>query len=82
MKHNTPATLKKLSGKNHPAAKSANIYDAKTCELIVENVTIQVYARENGYDPSSLSATARSDRSEPSTRNNPHTHKGIYARYA
>lgn len=78
-------TRKKLSaalkGINNPRSKLGNIYCRYTHELIAENVVITVWANANGYDYSTLLATARADRSKPSSKTNKHYHKGIYAKY-
>ena len=69
------------SGENHPNAKKANIYDYKTDRLIAEGVVIREYARNNGYSQGNLSATARADRTLPSSARNKHHTKNIYAQY-
>ena len=61
--------------------KLANIYDYSTNELLAESVCLTSYARENGYDRSCLSATARADKTKPSSTKNKRQHKGIYAQY-
>jgi len=68
------------AGLNHPHAKTANVYNRKD-EQQASGVCLNVYARENNYDPSLLRATARADRSKPSTSKNRCYHKGIYAVY-
>lgn len=75
------AAKKRNSGAGNPSAKPANIYNYITNEIIVSNVIIAVWARDNGYTPQLLNKTARSDRSLPSSDNNPLYHKGIYAVY-
>lgn len=62
-------------------AKMADIYDNATNTLIAKSVYLKDWCLENGYTPTAVSATARADRSKPSTDGNPHHHKGIYARY-
>ena len=69
------------SGVNHYKAKLANIYCRHTNVVIAENVVITVWANANNYCASCLLATAKSDRSMPSSKTNPHYTKGIYARY-
>ena len=70
-----------LKGINNPRAKLANIYCRYTHELIASNVVVTVWANANGYDYSALLATARADRSKPSSKTNLHYTKGIYAKY-
>lgn len=70
------------SGFKNYKAKAANVYDAVTHKLIAESVCLSNWAKENGYNWSHLSATARADRTKPHHyRNNLLYHKGVYARY-
>lgn len=68
-------------GKNNPKAKLANLYINGTDELVAERINIAEWCREKGYGQANLSATARADRSQPSSSANKHHAKGIYARY-
>lgn len=70
-----------LKGTNHPQAKLANIYCRYTNDLIAENIVISVWAKANGYHRANLCATARADKSKPSSTTNPHYHKGVYVVY-
>ena len=69
------------SGSNNHRAKKANVYNYYTNELIAENVCITVWAKNNGYDQGTLSATAKADRTSPSRRKNCHHCKGVYITY-
>lgn len=74
--------LSKLNkGLASPRAKPANIYNYYTNELVAENIAIRQWASDNGYNASTLSQTARCDRSKPSKSGNQHQHKGLYAKY-
>ena len=61
-----PTNLKQLEelakervGLKHPNAKPANIYEYGTDKLLVENVALTKWCRENGYNQSNLCNTAR-----------------------
>lgn len=75
------AINKNISGRNNPRALPANIYDFATNKLVAENVIIKNWAKANGFSSSTLHDTAKANRSMPSSRRNPHQHKGIYAKY-
>ena len=62
----------RFSGKEHPRARIANIYDYETGEILAESVVIRNWAKENGYHQAHLAATATGKHTK---------HKGIYARY-
>ena len=47
----------------------------------VYNVVSAEWARNNGYSRPKLQVTTKADRSLPSSKNNPHHHKGVYMRY-
>ena len=69
------------AGFKNSHAKTANVYNRKD-EIVAAGVCLNVYARENNYDPSTLQATARADRSKPHNwKTNRHYHKGIRAEY-
>jgi hypothetical protein len=60
--------------------KRANIYCFKTDKLIASNVVIKEWCRKNNtYDASSLSKTARFDPNKPPSMGNRCHHKSIYA---
>lgn len=61
--------------------RPVNIYCHHTDELLASNVLVGVWVKGTKYDQSSLSRTARADRSKPSSKGNQPQHKGIYARY-
>lgn len=69
------------TGIKHHNAKPCNIFDNKTGELLASNVTMNSWAKMNGVQQSALSLTAQADRSKPSSRNNRHQAKGVYARF-
>ena len=69
------------TGIRNPNAKLANVYERHTHELVAEGVSLSEYSRDNGYHASGLPRTARADHSEPSTTNNSHFYKGLYAIY-
>ncbi len=75
------AINKNISGRNNPRALPANIYDFATNKLVAENVIIKNWAKANGFSSSTLYDTAKANRSMPSSRRNPHQHKGVYAKY-
>lgn len=75
------ARMNHVSGTKHHNAKPCNIYDHETDKLLAENVTVNGWAKENGFQQSSLSLTAKADRSKPSNKKNRHHTKGVYARY-
>ena len=62
----------KYGGDNHPRAKKADIYCAKTNSVVAKDVVISVWAKSNGFHQGHLSATARGKLEQ---------HKGLYARY-
>lgn len=68
-------------GSKHALSKLADVYCNKTGNIIAFNITINEWAKENGYNSSGLSATSRADRDSPSTSKNPHHHKGVYIKY-
>ena len=80
-----PEQRKKMSdymtGSNNPSAKRANVYDYKTDEVIAVNIISAQWARENGYSRPKLQITAKADRTKPSSKDNPHHHKGVYMEY-
>lgn len=45
------------------------------------NVIITRWAKEHGYDGPQLGKTTRADRSQPPSKTNVYSHKGIYAVY-
>lgn len=71
--------------KDHHHAKRANIYRASDDVCVARNVIIRQFCQNNDLGPKlsqgALSRTAYSDRSKPSTRENPTHHKGYYAVY-
>ena len=71
----------RMIGSNNPSARLANIYNYKTGELVAEGVVSAEWARQNGLQRSKLQVTAKADRSKPSTKDNPHHHKGYYMEY-
>lgn len=73
--------INSMSGKNNYKARSANIYDYYTDELVAENIVISEWCREHGYNRPHLSATALADRSKASSRTNRRHTRGIYAIY-
>lgn len=75
------ASLNPVSGVTHHNAKPCNIYCNKTNTLVAENVTLHGFAKANGLQQSALSLTAKADRSKPSSRDNRHHTKGVYARF-
>ena len=75
------AVKRNITGKNNPRAILANIYNFATNEIVAENIVIGTWAKSNGFTSSTLHDTAKANRSMPSTRRNPHQHKGVYARY-
>ena len=62
-------------------ARPANVYEYGTNKLIAENVALKPWAKEHGYDYSTLHKVAKADFTQPNSSNNKHYHKGIYARY-
>lgn len=62
----------KYGGEKHPRSKLANIYSVETGELVVSEVVISVWAKDNGCHQAHLSATAMGKLKQ---------HKGLYARY-
>ena len=79
-------TIKKLremnTGSKNPQAKIANVYRCATNTLIAQNVVLSEWAKLHGFSKSSLCSTAKADRDKPHHwKNNPHNHKGVYARY-
>lgn len=71
----------RMIGSNNPSARLANIYRYKTGELVAEGVVSAEWARQNGLQRSKLQVTTKADRSKPSTKDNPHHHKGYYMEY-
>ena len=74
-----PTNLKQLEelakervGLKHQNAKPANIYEYGTNKLLVENVALTKWCRENGYGQNSLAATANGQRKQC---------RGLYAVY-
>ncbi len=74
-------TMNQVSGVKHHNARPCNIYDHVTDKLIASNVTMNGWAKDNGVTQSALSLTTKSDRSKPSSRDNRHHTKGVYARF-
>lgn len=74
-----------VSAKDHHHAKRADIYRASDNICIARNVIISQFCIENDigmtFSQSALSRTAKSDRTMPSSRENPLWHKGHYAQY-
>lgn len=71
----------RMIGSNNPSARLANIYNYKTGELVAEGVVSAEWARQNGLQRPKLQVTVKADRSKPSTKDNPHHHKGYYMEY-
>ena len=71
-----------MKGEKHPRAKLADIYCYDTDRLIAKGIIIREWCRENPYHQGTLSVTTRADRTIPSSKTNPHHHKGVYAQYA
>lgn len=71
----------KRKGINNPKAKLANIYEYGTNKILVENIVVSEWARDNNIKKSSIFATAKSDFTKPSTKTNPHHYKNMYIRY-
>lgn len=68
-------------GANHHHTKLVDLYDTSG-QLVAKSVSVTEWCKANpGYHQSALAATARSDRTQPSTVKNPHFHKGIRAEY-
>lgn len=67
---------------NNPQVKLINVYDQYTGECLAENIRTSEWIRNHPmYSHMHLQATARADRSLPSTEKNRLFHKGIYAIY-
>ena len=70
---------------DHHHARRADIFRASDSVCIARDVIISQFCRDNPlgqrFSQSALSRTAHADRSKKSSASNPHTHKGIYARY-
>jgi len=62
----------RFKGEKHPRSKLVTIYDYQTDEVLYKNVVISPWAKQNGYNPSHLTDTAKGKTKH---------HKGIYARY-
>ena len=60
------------AGKANPTAKLADIYDFQTKEVVAENVVINLFCKEFGYNQGHLSKTARGEAPQ---------HRGLYAKY-
>lgn len=71
----------RMVGRNNPSARLANIYNYKTGELVAEGVVSAEWARQNGLQRPKLQVTTKADRSKPSSKDNPHHHKGYYMEY-
>ena len=71
----------RMAGRNNPSARLANIYNYKTGELVAEGVVSAEWARQNGLQRPKLQVTTKADRSKPSSKDNPHHHKGYYMEY-
>lgn len=69
------------SGNKVYNSKLANIYNYKTNQLIAKEVVISEWAKLNGYNQGNLTATTRADRDKPSSTNNRHHCKSVFAKY-
>lgn len=74
----TPEQLKELAIK---MGKPADIYNATTNEIVAANVIITIWAKEHGYDASSLGRTTRRNLSMPKSKENLYSYKNMYAVY-
>lgn len=70
-----------FSGHGSAKAKPANIYCYKTNELVASNVVVRQWAKQNNVSHGPLFATAKADRSKPSSKTNVCHSKGFYIRY-
>jgi hypothetical protein len=59
-----------------------DVFSYKTGELVASCVSARRFAAVNGLVGNNLAATLHSDHSVPSTKTNPHHHKGLYIRVA
>ena len=62
-------------------AKSVNFYLNSDDSFLATSNSVNSYAAKNGLQVAALCRTATADRTKPSSRSNPHHHKGLYARY-
>lgn len=61
--------------------KLANVYNYKTNELIASSVCLSHWCENTIYSRKHLSATARYDKTKPTSDSNRRQHKGLYAVY-
>lgn len=72
----------KMSGRNNHNLRLANIYRDEDASLVAANVCIREWCRENGFQPTHLSTTAKADRTRPFDSDTNRTHsQGLFARY-
>jgi len=76
-----PENVAKLTGHNNYRARPMDIYNYDTNELVAENVVCTTWCKDKIYNTSKLQLTAKADRSKPSSTNNRHHHRRIYAVY-
>ena len=74
-------TPEQLKAQGVRVSKPANIYNATTNELIAANVVITTWAKEHGYDATSLSRTTRRNLFMPKSKENLYSYKNMYAVY-
>lgn len=72
-------TVKQLKEHAIKISKPVIIYNATTNEVIATNVVITTWAKEHGYEASSLNRTTRRDLSKPKSKENLYTYKNMYA---
>tara|TARA_R110002072_G_scaffold130234_2_gene269133 strand:- start:4641 stop:5801 length:1161 start_codon:yes stop_codon:yes gene_type:complete len=76
----TAAQSEKTSGAAHWRHVPVNIYNHETGELVVENVNLSAYCKENGLVQGHMHNTLHADRRRPSSRRNRTHAKGFFAR--
>ena len=72
---------KMFSGHGSAKSKPANIYCYKTDELVASNVVVRQWAKQNNVSHGPLFASAKADRSKPSSKTNVCHSRGFYIRY-